>query len=181
MGAAVLRSLVLAASLAATGCGFQPLYGDRSQGSPAALSEVAIARIKDRAGQVLRNHLLDKMNPRGAPADAKYVLTVALTESIERIALRNDGTATRANLRVVATYLLYQTAPARDPGRPDSSVVFRATSVSTGSYNVLLNDFATLNSENDARRRILLELSEEIKNRVAIFLSRQLRPVEEPE
>lgn len=172
MRAAALRSLMFAAALAAAGCGFQPLHGERERGSPAALSEVAIARIEDRAGQILRNHLLDKMNPDGAPTDPRYVLTVRLVESIERIALRNDATATRANLRIQAAYNLR---------RAEGGAVFRATSVSTGSYNVLLNDFATLSAENDARRRVLLELSEEIKNRVAIFLSRPPRQIEPPE
>ena len=155
--------LAAIASVALAGCGFRPLYGETSEAAPAALAEVAIDRIDDRVGQMMRNQLLDKINPRGAPSRPKYLLTVKLTESTERIGLRQDATATRVNLRMNATYQLR---------RVDGGVVFRSTSAFTGSYNVLLNDFATLSSENDARRRVVQDLSEEIKNRVAIHLSR---------
>jgi LPS-assembly lipoprotein len=127
------------------------------------LSQVSIARIDDRPGQMLRNRLLDKMNPHGVPVEPKYVLVVRLRESTERLALRRDATATRANLRISADYSLR---------RADGDSVLRGTSSFTGSYNVLLDDFATLSAENDARRRVTDELSEDIKNRVAIFLAR---------
>ena len=156
------------------GCGFRPLYSEGSNAAPAALAEVGIGRIEDRSGQMMRNHLLDKINPRGTPTHPKYLLEVKLTESIDRIALRQDATATRANLRITATYLLR---------RANGGIVFRSASAFTGSYNVLLNDFGTLSSENDARRRVVQELSEEIKNRVAMHLSRPAvdESEEEPE
>jgi len=167
---AVVGWFAAIAALSFAGCGFQPLYGEASDAAPAVLAEVAIARIDDRAGQMMRNQLLDKINPRGAPVSPKYILVVKLTESTDRIALRQDATATRANLRVTASYSLR---------RAGGGVVFQSSSAFTGSYNVLLNDFATLSSESDARRRVVGELSEEIKNRVAMHLARP--PVEDEE
>ena len=43
---------------------------------------------------------------------------------------------------------------------------------STSSFNILTSDFATLSAESDARARSLREISDEIRTRVAVFLSR---------
>ncbi|MCW5774643.1 MAG: hypothetical protein KIT16_23565, partial [Rhodospirillaceae bacterium] len=73
-------SVVIAAALALGGCGYRPLYGDRGTSDAVnvsgELARVKIAGIADRRGQILRNYLLDRMNPAGEPADPRYVLII---------------------------------------------------------------------------------------------------------
>ncbi len=149
------------------GCGFQPLHrvadggGAGSDGSAATLGSVRIAPIADRAGQRLRNLLLDRITPLGAPVIPRYVLEVKLAEARREFALRADETPTRVTLTLTATFALSPVGMAH---------VFRSGAVSANGYNVLQSEFATLSAERDARRRALSILSEEISLRVAAAL-----------
>jgi LPS-assembly lipoprotein len=158
MAAAMAGVLAFAAA-----CGFRPLYGEGTGGSPEALAQVRVAAIADREGQMLRNYLLDGFNPRGIAESAAYELRVMLQESRHDIAFRGDATATRANLTLNADYQLVRLA--------DQTSVVRSQTLSTVSYNVLNNDFATLSSQADARRRAVREIGDEIRRRVALELS----------
>ena len=154
------------AALAAA-CGFRPLYGRReSDGSATVddLAEIYIAPVPDRPGQQFTNLLRDRINPRGVPARARYRLEVILTESITEVALRRDETATRANLRMTANYVLVS--------RVDDSVVLRGRSFSVNSYNILESQFATQVSADDARERGIRELTDDIRTRLAVYFSR---------
>ncbi len=160
-----LSAALLVAGLSLAGCGFSPLYGERSASSVAApeLAAIQIDSIPNREGQLVRNNLLDKMQPRGAAAKPLYRLQVGVSISRENLGVRIDDTATRGNLTMTAGYSLIDLAS----GKPLMSASSRAIS----SYNILDSDFATVISENDAIRRTAGEVSEEIKTRVAVYLS----------
>jgi LPS-assembly lipoprotein len=158
--------LALAAAALLAACGFRPLHGGASPTSSPALADIAISTIPDRSGQMLHNLLLDRISPTGAPASPRYLLDVQLTETVERLAIRRDETATRANLSVVAGFSLRRVA--------DNAPVLAGAASSTGSFNILRNEFATLSAENDVRRRVLREISDDIRTRVAIFLDRPI-------
>ncbi len=149
---------------ALAGCGFRPLHSQNSGGSAAHLAEIRITPIADRIGQQIHNLLLDKLNPMGPPATARYVLTVTVSESLQNLAVRKDELATRANLVIRANFSL---------ARPrDGSTLMTASAVSANSYNILRSDFGTLTAEKDARARAVREISDQIKTRIAIYLSR---------
>lgn len=160
-----LAAVLAIALLAVAGCGFRPLYGERSAASVAApeLAAIQIDLISNREGQLVRNGLLDKMQPRGAAPKPLYRLQVGVSIARESLGVRIDDTATRGNLMMNASYILTDLAS----GKP----LMKATSRAISSYNILDSDFATVISENDAIRRTAAEVSEEIKTRVAIFLS----------
>lgn len=155
----------LALVFALAGCGFHPLYGPRkTSGTAAAIASIQIDLIKDRKGQVLRNFLLDRLSPNGAPTHPRYVLRVTLIESRQELGIRKDETATRANLRTVATFQLLK------PGL--NKPLFKGHSESTNSFNIVDSDFATLVAEGDARQRAARRLSDEIATRLAIYFDR---------
>ena len=149
---------------ALAGCGFRPLYSRESSGSPAHLAEIRIVPIADRIGQQLHNLLLDKLNPMGPPATARYVLTVTVNESLQNLAVRKDEVATRANLIMRVNFVLAR--------RDDGSTLMTSHAVSANSYNIVSSEFGTLSAENDARARAARELSDEIKSQLGIFLAR---------
>lgn len=164
--------LALAAAAAAlSGCGFQPLYGDRGATSSAdvqsLLSEVKIIRIADRRGQLIHNGLLDRMNPRGEPANPRYLLFVRSTESTRHVETRADGTATRFDLVITARYEL------RD-GISDVTV-FTERSEAAAGYNVLTQRFSTVSAEDEARRRAAEIMADDIALQVSLFLNRRHR------
>jgi LPS-assembly lipoprotein len=159
------RGLLVAVPLLAS-CGFEPLYAER--GDVAATDQLAAVRIEplpDRSGQVLYNALRDGLNPLGRPASPDYVLRIQLEEISEELALRTDETATRVNLTLTASFALLP-IEGKEP-------VFEGVSRTTTAYNVLASPYATLTSSEDARARALGDLAREIRQRLAIFLTRQ--------
>ena len=148
-------------------CGYQPLYAKRgARDVHAETQSVKIALVADRKGQRLRNNLLDRLNPRGEPANPKYVLDVSLTETRQDIAVRKDETSTRANFILTAQYLLRDSTNGR--------VVFAATSRQIASFNVSDEQFSTISSANAARKRAVNTLADEIATRVAVYLNRRM-------
>ncbi len=115
-GRAAIRWIAVLAALAGTAaCGFEPLYGRKDNGSVVDdLAAVRIELIADRSGQILRNYLLDDLNPRGTPAQATYILSVRIFEPRTEVGLQRDDTVTRYAYGVSAQY-----QPARFPRRCD--------------------------------------------------------------
>jgi LPS-assembly lipoprotein len=159
------RALIALSLVALAGCGFRPLYGERSAASVTVpeLAAIQIDSIPDREGQLVRNNLLDKMQPRGMAAKPLYRLTVSVGISRVSLGVRIDETATRGSLTMSASYVLADMA--------SGDQIMTGNSRAVSSYNILDSDFANVISENDAIRRTATNLSEEIKTRVAIFLS----------
>ena len=162
-------ALTAAMALTAAGCGFQPIHGERSIASGAALATVDIGLIADRTGQMLRNQLMQQMHPRGATVPARFALAVTLNESLQDLAIRKDETATRANLILTAAFVMTENS--------SGAVVFRGVERSVTSYNILSNEFATLSAERDARSRGAEQLADHITTRVALYFNRTKRPV----
>ncbi len=161
------RILVLLALVPSVGaCGFRPLYDQRQDAAVTAdLAAIQINVIADREGQKLHNFLLDRLNSKGPAATPLYRLRVTLTTDRRSLALRKDETATRVNLTLTAKYLLRDLRTAK--------VLFEGRSRATNSYNILQSEFATLASLDDATTQAARELSDEIKTRLAIFLSQR--------
>ncbi|MDH5748498.1 MAG: LPS assembly lipoprotein LptE [Rhodospirillales bacterium] len=143
-------------------CGFQPLYGTSDTGGGRdALAHTQIKPIADRSGQQLRNHLLDLMTPRGQSPTPLYTLAVSLSESTNHIAVRKTALATRANFNLTASFILTDTATGR--------VLYGDKTQVLSGYNILISDFATLQSVKDARARALREAAEQIRVRLGVF------------
>ncbi|MGE0725594.1 MAG: LPS assembly lipoprotein LptE [Alphaproteobacteria bacterium] len=144
-------------------CGFEPLYAPRG-GVPQAMHSVQIANIPDRSGQILRNHLRNEMNPRGTPGNPAYRLDVSLLERREDLGLRRDDVRTRTNLIVSADFRLVSMA--------DGKTVLAGSTRTISGFDILVNDYATIVSERDAREQALIEIGNDIRTRVALYFKR---------
>ena len=134
------------------------------------LSTVDISLIPNRTGQMLRNELLQKFQPRGPAKPARFTLLVNLTESLQNLGIRKDAVATRANLFLNAAF----TVTDRKNGR----TVYSGEAGSINSYDILTSDFATLSALKDARRRAVRQLAIKIRERISVWLLRtNERPV----
>lgn len=148
-----------------TACGFQPLYGEKATSAVTntELSAVEIDLVRDREGQMLRNELLDRFQPRGAALKPLYRLSITLTQQKVGLAIRPDETGSRANLFISANYTIREIA--------NGKVVFNGASRAVTGYNVLSSDFATTSSEADAVRRAINDLSQQISIRVSVAIA----------
>ena len=156
--------------LATAGCSLQPLHAQRSDGGGSAvddLSNVYIKPLTDRSGQILHNFLRDRLNPRGQPATPAFQLQVEVSESTTELAIREDETATRADLKLKAKYVLTQ-------GR-NKQILLEGDVRTVSSYNILESQFATYTAEEDARKRGLRELSDKILTHLGLFFTKAQR------
>ncbi len=163
----IAQALAAAALVAAlAGCGFRPLYGSHASAvSAEELAQVRIAPLKDRIGQLLHIRLSKSMHPRGKARKGVWLLAIELIETTQRLGIRKDETATRANLTLEAKFELRR--------METNKAAFKGRSVITISYNILESRFGTVASRADAERRATRELGDNIKNRVALFLAQQ--------
>jgi LPS-assembly lipoprotein len=151
-----------------TGCGFQPLYGvhSASPGAPAEakFAAVRVDTIPDRAGQQLRNELLDRLNPRGVPAQPLYHLTVQLAVRKQNLGIQANDTSTIGRVDVQAAFTLLDVGTEKP--------VHQGSSRSITTFQVVQSNFANIQAENDAQARALREISDDIRVQLALFFSK---------
>lgn len=119
--------------------------------------------LRDRVGQLVHIQLSKSMHAQGTSRNPVWELSIKLTSQTVDLGIRKDETATRSNLTLNAEFKLKRIATGK--------VSFKGRSVITISYNILVARFGTISSRNDAIRRAARELGENIKTRVALFLS----------
>jgi len=163
-----LSYIALAAAL--TGCGFSPLYGERTvqKGfmmeeqvtASDQLSKVYIAPITDRIGQLMKNNLLSIMAPRGYSKPTEFRLEVEVAEPTKyELALRKDDTSTRETLTYKATYKMFH----------DTETVIKGKTETRVSYNILKEPYATDISKQYAEKRAAEILSRDIATRIGAY------------
>ena len=143
------------------GCGFQPLYGSKSDTlltGDDPLTRVSIARIEDREGQILRNFLIDRFQPDGSK---QYRLTTALSIVEEDLGVAADSTTTRSRVIVTAVFTLTY-------GKQQHSFSSR----SAGSYSTVQSDYGTLVARQNATERSLRDIADTARVRISAFLRR---------
>lgn len=159
--------MVIIFCIALTACGYKPLY---QEGDPAKsitnnieeLSQVRIDPIDDRLGQIMRNRLLDIL---GTSATENYRLSIQLSEQIEGYGFRQDGAVTQEQVLVTANVRLYNLA--------DNVLVYSTVLEDRTSFDVALSDFATVTQREDAKRRLVVELANQLHRRLALHFSKE--------
>lgn len=152
-----------------TACGFQPLYGDKAASQRATVSTtlaaIQIESIPERAGQYLRNALMDRFYKTGRPTDPQYILRVTpVRETLTDLDITKSSSATRAQLRLDTSFVLV----AADGKTP----VMTRQLVAITSYNILQSRFTTRVSEDAARQAALDDLAGQIERHIALHLAR---------
>lgn len=165
------RLISTALALLLAGCGFQPLYGERSAGAgnvALELANVSIPIIPDRIGQLVRNELIDTMTPHGQPGAPAFVLRVQLREGSETQTLRFDSTASRLRYTLRAKFQLLAGDQVISDGDARSVVSYDLPDTS-GYY------YASVASQREAEHQAALDVAQQIKTRVAVLLAQRGR------
>ena len=175
----MLRNFAIAVVLTTclAGCGFRPLYAPPAENVSEvnlyafdAFRQMEIKTIKDRDGQFLRTRLLRLLQPKGRDRTVRYELTVELRESEKSLAVKKSAVATRANLKITARFNVHDFQ--------QDNVVFSSQADVVSGFNIFSSEFQTLAARDGARKRALDELAQEIRVRLATFITRE--PESEP-
>ncbi len=165
------RALLLALAGGLGACNFRPLYLAKGADNTAAQSELAAIEIQGlggRLGYLLRNALLDELNPATAQVPPRYVLDVSLSSSATPLAIQLDSTITRYNLALTAEFQL------RD--KATSNVLVNSAVQRISSYNVSRQPYADLIASQTAERRAAQEVATEIRTLLAVEFARMPAP-----
>lgn len=156
-----LLSLIFA-FLWMSACGFQPLH-QKSSSVDDNLASTRVEIIANRDGQILHNHLRDKINPKGIAPNPLYSLKVELSLKTRTTGFTSTQQATYATIVATADYELTNLA--------DQESLYQGTAESVTSYNKFVTPYTDRYSERDARERALADLSEEIQNALSAFFA----------
>lgn len=154
---------LLAMALGLAACGFQPVYTRQAtalgeMGPTADLHATEIGTIQNRRGQILRNLLLDRMNPYGPPRDPLYHLNTTLVVSVAGLGVQADATTSRSQATVTVTSVL------TGVGEPQT---FKVSA--TSSFNTTESDYGSVVAEDDAVESALEVLADRLTLQVAAF------------
>ena len=145
-------------------CGYEPIYSKNINTNKELLS-ISIKNIKNRPGQILRNTLLNQLNPERERVIIKYRLIIELSESSTSLGYRRDMSATRSDLEVTAKYLLKNVK--------NDEIILKEDVKSISSFDVAESVYATLVAEKDAREKNLKIISDNIYTNLVIFFKKK--------
>lgn len=155
-----MRVLIASLTLLVAACGFQPMYAP--PGGSNAIGPVQIAEIDGKAGHVLRtelNRILAVENDGSPPMH----LQVTLTEQVTPLGLRRDESATRAELRLTANYIL---TPVQANGR-----VMRGSVFTVVNYDIPEAAFGEIAAQDDARERAAETMAQRFRAELALRIA----------
>ena len=149
-------------------CRITPLYDTRTPDNTVSRMErISIPPVTGEDGVWgirLRNRLLDRLTPRGAPDDPRYSLNITLlTPKRIDYTLDRYGTATSYALRVGANYELVETGTRRQ-------IISGAVS-SSSSYPILRDQHSSETLRNNAQRLTIEDLADQIYIAIAAWFS----------
>ena len=167
------------------GCGYRPLYGrfpSNGGGTTAQLESIAINPIEydvdakdrllttgqggERTAQLIRNSLQDQLTPQGRPGNPLYRLSIKVVESRSTALVNVRDNTTRIIIQLLASYSLIDTKT--------NAITFQSKARAYSAYNVLSADYGNVAGEQDARKRLSVELAENIRAGLGVYMNRQL-------
>lgn len=166
----MLRGLALAIAVAPalSACGssgFQPLYANGPNSVPEQLAKVDIGPIPGRVGQRVRNELIFQNTGGHEALPPAYRLEVALRDTLHTTLVQTDGTSRGQIYLLEASFRLVDV---KNPKR----VLFEGTSYGRGAFERFDSIYSNVRAREDAENRVARTVAEDIKNRVAVYLSR---------
>jgi LPS-assembly lipoprotein len=146
------------------------MYGGGQTGPQAAVkaayNDIFIDNIPDREGQMLRNHLIDRLYTSGRPVYPSYTLAVGkINESLSDLDITKSSDATRSQLRLSTSMALKDNATGQALLKRDLTAIT--------SYNVLQSQFTTRVSEQNARENAITDLARQIELQLGLYFNRE--------
>jgi LPS-assembly lipoprotein len=161
--------MLLAVATALAGCGdaaFRPLYAPMASGATVGerMKEVDFAPIPGRVGQRIRNGLIFESTGGGYALPPQYRFEVVLQENVASTLVDNTGLVAGAVYSVQASFRLI------DPKA--KKVVFQGTSHARAPFERFESVYANVRAREDAENRAARTIADDLKTRLAAYLSR---------
>lgn len=165
-------SLLLAAAPALSACGdagFRPLYGPSGAGAQVSesMKQVDVAPIPGRVGQRIRNEIIFQNTGGGNAQPPTHRLEVVLRENLVSTLVKATGEAEGQIYTVEASFRLIDVRV-----RDKQNVVFQGTSHGRAGFERFESVFSNVRGREDAENRVARTIADDLKTRVAIYLSR---------
>ena len=160
--------LAVAPVLAACGnSGFRPLYGTTPSGAglQERLAQLDVATIPGRVGQRIRNELIFQASGGGELAPPVYRLEVSITESVLSTLVKPDGDALSQVYSLQANFKLINIRT--------KQVVLTGASHGRAGFERFQSIYSNVRARDDAENRAARTVADDLKTRVAIYLSGQ--------
>ncbi len=167
-GRLVMVGLLTAGLLA--GCadgGFRPMYAPTATGVGAQerLAAVDIAAIPGRVGQRIRNELIFESTGGGTPPPPQFRLEITIKEALNSSLVKNTGEALSQIYNLDASFKLVRLT--------DRQVVAQGASHARAEFERFQQIYANVRAREDAETRAARQIAEDLKTRLAVFLSRE--------
>ena len=159
--------VLMGAALAACGdTGFRPLYAPSAAGVVASerLKEVDFAPIPGRVGQRIRNGLIFESTGGGYAAPPQYRFEVVLQENVTSTLVNTKGEVAGAVYSIQASFRLIDSKAKK--------VVFQGASHARAPFERFEAIYSNVRAREDAENRAARTIAEDIKTRLAAYLSR---------
>ena len=139
-------------------CGFQPMYAPPGGGP--AIGPVQVSMIEGKAGHVLRTELdrILAVENNGAPPAR---LDITLQEQVIQLGLRVDESATRAEIRLLAEYVL----------TPNTGAAIRGNVTSVVNYDIPTAAYGEIAAQDDARERAAETMAQRFRAELALRMA----------
>ncbi|MFZ2031217.1 MAG: LPS assembly lipoprotein LptE [Vitreimonas sp.] len=154
-----MRVLIVSLALLLGACGFSPMYAPAGGGQ--AIGPVHVSEIDGRSGHVLKTSLdriLAVENNGSEPAN----LEITLQELVTPLGIRRDESATRAELRLTANYILTP---------PHNAEIMRGSVVTVVNYEIPTAAYGEITAQDDARERAAETMAERFRAELALRMA----------
>ena len=170
MEALARRGFVVGLTALIPGCGFHPVYGVRGGTTSPARHEMGlidVALLPDRAGQLLRQALQQRLAEPGEALAKRYELSVSYGITSDSIGTQRDSTITRIRQTGTAVWSLKMLDTSR-------TVVTSGAARTLDGVNVIDQQYfeADLASET-AQRRIAEAIADQITLQLGSYFARR--------
>ena len=161
--------LLVATAPALTACGadgFKPLYGATASGVGVEqrLAKVDFSPIPGRVGQRIRNELVFQ-TAGGHPEGPSHRLEVVIKETLTSTLVRIDGESLSQIYSIEASFRLINVNT--------KAVMFQGTSNARAGFERFQSVYSNVRAREDAENRAAKVIAEDIKIRLATYLSRE--------
>jgi len=165
LGLAVGAALVSTMAGCAGGDGFRPMYAATSGGPQLQekLASVEVATIPSRVGQRIRNELIFQSTGGGGSAPPVYRLDVAIRETVVPTLVRSTGEAASNIYTLDASFSLIDMR--------SKKVILKGVSYARAGFDRFPSIYSNVRAREDAENRAANVIAEDVKSRVAAFLS----------
>jgi LPS-assembly lipoprotein len=159
--------VLMGAALAACGdAGFRPLYAPSAAGVVASdrLKEVDFAPIPGRVGQRIRNGLIFQSTGGGYAAPPQYRFEVVLQENLTSTLVNTKGDVAGGVYAIQASFRLIDSRAKK--------VVFQGASHARAPFERFESIYSNVRAREDAENRAAQTIADDLKTRLAAYLSR---------